>query len=106
MERSWWWKAVLYACAIILAFLYLVPTLVPEDKRPEFFKTHFTKRIQLGLDLQGGLHLEYEVNIDKAVASKTDRLSNDIEDLVKKKTPDVTVAREGRDDILVTFKNP
>jgi preprotein translocase subunit SecD len=106
MERSWWWKAVLYGCAIILAGLYLVPSVVPEDKRPEFFKTHFNKRIQLGLDLQGGLHLVYEVNIDKAVASKVDRLSNDIEDLVKKKTPDVTVAREGRDDILVTFKNP
>ena len=106
MERSWWWKAVLYGCAIILAGLYLVPSVVPEDKRPEFFKTHFNKRIQLGLDLQGGLHLEYEVNIDKAVSSKVDRLSNDIEDLVKKKTPDVTVAREGRDDILVTFKNP
>ena len=106
MERSWWWKAVLYGCAVILACLYLVPTLVPEEKRPEFFKTHFTKRIQLGLDLQGGLHLVYEVNIDKAVASKVDRMSNDIEDLAKKKSPDVSVSREGRDDILVTFKNP
>ena len=106
MERSWWWKAVLYGCAIILACLYLVPSVVPEDKRPEFFKRHFTKRIQLGLDLQGGLHLVYEVNIDKAVSGKVDRLSNEIEDVVKKKTPDVSVVREGRDDILITFKTP
>jgi preprotein translocase subunit SecD len=106
MERSWWWKAFLYGCAITLACLYLVPTLVPEEKRPEFFKTHFTKRIQLGLDLQGGLHLVYEVNIDKAVSSKLDRLANDVEDVIKKKTPDVSVVREGRDDILISFKNP
>ena len=106
MERSWWWKALLYGCAIVLAGLYLVPTVVPEEKRPAFFKDHFTKRIQLGLDLQGGLHLVYEVNIDKAVSSKVDRLSNDIEDAIKKKSPDVTVGREGRDDITVSFKNP
>ena len=106
MERSWWWKALLYGCAIVLAGLYLVPTVVPEEKRPAFFKDHFTKRIQLGLDLQGGLHLVYEVNIDKAVSGKVDRLSNDIEDAIKKKTADVTVGREGRDDIVISFKNP
>jgi len=47
-----------------------VPTVVPEEKRPAFFKDHFTKRIQLGLDLQGGLHLVYEVNIDKACRAR------------------------------------
>jgi preprotein translocase subunit SecD len=89
-----------------LACLYLVPTVVPEDKQPAFFKTHFHKRIQKGLDLQGGLHLVYTVDIDKAVSAKVDHLANEIEDAVKKKTPDVTVIHEGRDDIVVTFKNP
>lgn len=106
MERSWWWKAALYGAAIILAGLYLVPTVVPEEKRPDFFKTHFKKRIQLGLDLQGGLHLVYEVNIEKAVSGKVDRLANEIEDAIKKKGAEVSVTRERRDDILVTFKVP
>src|SRR4051794_5965073 len=106
MERSWWWKAVLYGAVTLLACLYLVPTVVPEEKQPAFFKTHFTKRIQKGLDLQGGLHLVYAVDIDKAVSAKVDHLANEIEDAIKKKTPDVTVVHEGRDDILVTFKNP
>ena len=52
MERSWWLKAALYGVAIILAVLYLVPTVVPEEKRPAFFQNYFTKRIQLGLDLK------------------------------------------------------
>jgi len=38
----------------------------------------------------------YEVNIHKAVSSKVDRLSNDIEDAIKKKSPDVTVAAKAR----------
>ena len=52
MERSWWWKAALYGAAIVLAVLYLVPTVVPEERRPAFFEKYFKKRIQLGLDLK------------------------------------------------------
>lgn len=106
MERSWWWKALLYGVVTIVSCLYLIPTVVPEEKRPAFFQKHFTKRIQLGLDLQGGLHLVYEVNIGKAVQAKADRFANEIEDAVKKKTQDVTISREGRDDVVVTFNNP
>jgi protein-export membrane protein SecD len=108
MERSWWWKATLYGFLVVLACLYLVPTIVPEDKQPSFIKKHFEKRIQLGLDLQGGLHLVYEVNVDKAVGSKVDRLASDIEDNLRKDkgVKDLTVTREGRDDIVFTFKTP
>ena len=106
MERSWWWKAALYGAAIVLAVLYLVPTVVPEEKRPAFFQKYFKKRIQLGLDLKGGLHLVYEVNIEKAVASKVDRLANEVDDALRKKGADFTVVRTGRDDIAVNFKVP
>jgi protein-export membrane protein SecD len=107
MERSWWWKALLYGALVVLACLYLVPTVVPEGKQPEIIHKYFQKRIQLGLDLQGGLHLVYEVHVDKAVSDKVDRIASEIEDrLVKKKVEGVTVSREGRDDIIATFKNP
>jgi preprotein translocase subunit SecD len=106
MERSWWWKAALYGAVTLLAVLYLIPTVVPEDKQPDFIKKHFQKRIQLGLDLQGGLHLVYEVNVDKAVASKVDRMSADLEDRLHKDkgVADLTVTREGRDDIVLVFR--
>ncbi|HVZ72191.1 MAG TPA: protein translocase subunit SecD [Polyangia bacterium] len=106
MERTWWWKAALYGFLTVLAGLYLVPTVVKDDRQPAFIKKHFTKKIQLGLDLQGGLHLVYEVNIDKAVASKVDRIASDIEDKLRKDkgVTDLVVNREGRDDITFTFK--
>jgi preprotein translocase subunit SecD len=107
MERSWWWKAALYGVAVTLAVLYLVPTFVTkEENLPSFIQKYFKKRIQLGLDLQGGLHLVYEVNIEKAVASKVDRLANDVDDALKKKGADANIVRSGRDDIAVTFKVP
>jgi preprotein translocase subunit SecD len=54
---------------------------------PAFFQKYFKKRIQLGLDLQGGLHLVYEVNIEKAVSSKVDRLANDVDDALGRRAP-------------------
>ena len=113
MERGWWWKAALYGVVTVLAVLYLVPTLVPEEKQPRIIRDHFQKKIQLGLDLQGGLHLVYAVNINKAVSDKVDRLSSEIEDRLRrdKGVNDVNVNRTddekaGRFDIVLTFKNP
>ncbi len=108
MERSWWWKAALYGFVTVLAVLYLIPTVVPEDKQPAFIQKHFQKRIQLGLDLQGGLHLVYEVDVDKAVSGKVDRIASDIEDRLHKDkgVGDLVVSREGRDEIVFTFKPP
>jgi preprotein translocase subunit SecD len=108
MERSWWWKATLYGVLTVLAGLYLVPTVVKDDSQPAFVKKYFTKKIQLGLDLQGGLHIVYEVNIDKAVASKVDRIATDVEDKLRKDkgVTDLAVNREGRDDMTFTFKPP
>ena len=84
MDRGWWWKAALYGFVTVLAVLYLVPTVVPDEKQPGFIKSHFQKKIALGLDLQGGLHLVYNVNVSKAVQDKADRLSSDIEDRLRK----------------------
>ncbi len=107
MERSWWWKAALYGAVAVIACLYLVPTVIPQpEKRPAFFQKHFTKRIQQGLDLKGGLHLVYEVNIQKAVSGKVDRLADGIEGALKKKGADVSLTREDRDDVILTFKKP
>src|SRR5262245_4017732 len=111
MERAWWWKAALYGFLTVLAVLYLLPTVVGEEKLPSFIKSHFQKKIQLGLDLQGGLHLVYEVNVSKAVSDKVDRLSSDIEDRLRrdKGVNELNVNREDQDghyDIVLTFKNP
>ena len=113
MERGWWWKAALYGLVTVLAVLYLVPTIVPEEKQPKFIRNHFQKRIQLGLDLQGGLHLVYAVNINKAVSDKVDRMSSEIEDRLRrdKGVAEVNVVRSddekaGHFDIILTFKNP
>ncbi len=106
MERSWWWKSLLFGAVTLLAVLYLAPSAFPDKPLPGFLGNVFSRKLQLGLDLQGGLHLVYEVNVDKAVTSKVDRLASDLEERIAEKTADFTITREGREDIVLTFNKP
>jgi preprotein translocase subunit SecD len=104
MERSWWWKALGILLLIVISVVYLLPGIVGEKALPSWYTKYVNKKIQLGLDLQGGIHLVYEVEVDKAVSDKADRLSADIEErLIKDKKVKVKILREGRDDIFVRF---
>jgi preprotein translocase subunit SecD len=106
MDRSWWWKAALYGFLTTLACLYLIPSVVPVEKQPQVVQRLFTKRIQKGLDLAGGLRLVYTVDMDKAVSAKLDQMTNVLEDNLHKKTKEVALIREGRDVIVVKFNKP
>jgi len=114
MDRSWVYRVVLYLLVTVVAAVFLIPTFASwagkDDSVPAFLQKHLQKKILLGLDLQGGLHLVYEVQVDKAVSDKADRLAGDIENkLVKDKkirSSDVHADRVGRDEILMKFTNP
>lgn len=61
---------------IIVAMVYVLPTLKPA------LWPH--KKINLGLDLQGGMHLALEVDSEKAVEGTIERISQEIRSLCKK----------------------
>lgn len=70
------WKLVFVLIVIVVAIIYLLPTIKPT------FWPH--KKINLGLDLQGGMHLVLEVETQKAVESNIERISQEIRSLCKK----------------------
>jgi preprotein translocase subunit SecD len=112
MDRSWVYRTTIYALLTMVALVLLTPTVASwtgkDDRLPPWFKKRVDKRIMVGLDLQGGLHLVYEVQVDKAVSDKADRLASDVEDKLRqeKKAKGVTSDRNGRDEIILTFKDP
>lgn len=96
MSGAWWSKVGLVIAVIIVANLSLVPTLypVPEENRnrpdevwPSWVQTlsdaFGDARITLGLDLQGGLHLQYQVDVDKAISDKVDQFASEIQRQVR-----------------------
>ena len=65
------------------------------------------KTINLGLDLQGGIHLMLGVEADKHVASQTDRAAEDLKSALERKGIGVRrIAREGDTTIQVELANP
>ena len=70
-------RASLIGLVVVVALIYLIPTISP--RLPAWWKALLpTDRVQLGLDLQGGMHLVLEVDVDKAVAAATERMAQEL----------------------------
>ena len=82
MEKAWYWKVLLVVLLTLGSGIYLLPTFIPE-KLPEWYTGFFDKRINLGLDLQGGIHLVLGVQVEKALEDKADQYANDFRDALK-----------------------
>ena len=74
--KNFSWKLVLVFGVIVAAIIYILPSLKP-DLWPH-------KQINLGLDLQGGMHLVLEVDTGKAIESTVERISQEIREQLKK----------------------
>lgn len=79
MDRKTKWRTFWLAAITALSVLILLPSVVGRQALPRWYTDVFDKKIQLGLDLQGGLHIVYSINLDKAVDDKSFELKRDLE---------------------------
>ncbi|OLB93166.1 MAG: protein-export membrane protein SecD [Candidatus Rokubacteria bacterium 13_1_40CM_68_15] len=92
MPRRIWVRIAIVSVVVLGSLWYLYPP---------------KKAINLGLDLQGGIHLVLGVETDKAVASQTDRAAEDLKAALERKGIGVTrIAREGSSTITVQLASP
>jgi preprotein translocase subunit SecD len=78
------WKLFVVAALFVLACFYLIPSITTE--LPSWWKAMGllpTEKIHLGLDLQGGVHLVLEVQTDKAVENRIERMAEDLRAAMK-----------------------
>lgn len=79
MDRKLKWRSFWLAVLAVFALLTLMPTLVPSEKMPPWLSGVFNRKVQLGLDLQGGLHIVYSIDLQKAVDDKATEIKRDLE---------------------------
>lgn len=70
------WRPILILGVILTAVVFVLPTI-----KPSLWPY---KAINLGLDLQGGMHLVLEVDTEKAVESTIDRIALELRQSMKK----------------------
>jgi preprotein translocase subunit SecD len=92
MPRRLWVRCSLVAVVVAASLWYLYPP---------------GKTINLGLDLQGGIHLVLGVDVDKYITTQTERAGEDLRAALERKGVGVKrVAREGLNRVAIELANP
>ncbi len=77
MDRSLKWRTLGLLLSMVLCVGVLAPTFAREGELPWWFP--FSKKINLGLDLQGGLHIVYSIDLDRAVEDRAHEIKRDLD---------------------------
>jgi preprotein translocase subunit SecD len=97
--KNFSWKLILVFGVIVAAIIYVLPTFHPG------LWPH--NQINLGLDLQGGMHLVLEVDTVKAVEGQVERISQEVRDQLKKeRIRKVSLDRIEGTKIAATINDP
>ena len=101
MDRSLRVRTLILGGILAFCVLYLAPTFMPKDSLPSWF---FKQQIQLGLDLQGGAHFVYSIDLNKAVDDKASEIKRDVEAKLADKKITATVTNPSVAPGAVTVK--
>jgi preprotein translocase subunit SecD len=97
-------RVILLLIATLVTGYYIAPSVAPVGGLPSLFPGVLPRaeRMNLGLDLQGGMHLVLEVQAEKAVENSTERLMEEARRILDKEKIGVSrLAREGKAEILL-----
>ncbi|MBW2038153.1 MAG: protein translocase subunit SecD [Deltaproteobacteria bacterium] len=106
MKGNFRWRLLLILFIFVGALIYFFPTLAGEIPTwwPKFFPQD---KIHLGLDLQGGMYLDLEVQTNKAVESSVETIKNDLKGHLKKERIFYTyLDRVQEEKIEIVLLNP
>jgi len=97
-------RVILLAIATLVTGYYILPSVAPVGSLPSLFPGILPRaeRVNLGLDLQGGMHLVLEVQAEKAVEGSIERLLEEARRLLDKEKIGVAhLVREGPSAIVL-----
>lgn len=96
MKKGILWRLLLIIATVIIALVFFLPNTPVFQSMPEWWKKNMPdKGIVLGLDLQGGLHLVFEVEGDKAVDIATERIVSTLNGVFERKNLEASAKKEG-----------
>jgi preprotein translocase subunit SecD len=116
MERNWFLRVALIVGVLLFSLYQLVPSwfyfhLAPDKRNgPEYDQSvpgwapSARKHLNLGLDLQGGIHLAMGVDVDRAVKAKVARRADEIGDFLREKNLPVEASAPSPDGTRIAVK--
>jgi len=87
------WKVVLISLVVLAGFLFTLPNFFSEDTLKSWPRWLPRNHLVLGLDLQGGAYLLYEVDRTKFVEQRLLTLKGDIRNALRRTRPRIDLTR-------------
>ena len=105
MKRGIRGRLLLLAVTVVISVIFFLPSTPWYKDFPDWWKKYLpSKGINLGLDLQGGMHLVLEVEEEKAVENLVDRSAENMKDLLaEKKFAVAEIKRIGFSEVSVVL---
>lgn len=92
MKKDFVWRITLIAVVTALSVIFYLPSTSLKGSLPEWLQKY---GIVLGLDLQGGVHLVYEVEGDKAVDITIERIASGLTHMFNEKKIEARAEKKG-----------
>ncbi len=99
MKKDFFWRVSLIVIATVLSIIFYLPSTGLNKSLPEWLQKY---GIVLGLDLQGGVHLVYEVDGDTAVDVTIERIASSLTNIFKEKKIEAEAGKAGSDIVVVS----
>ncbi len=100
------WRPIVVIIVLLTAIVYVLPTLQMAAKKIEQPTLWPKKKINLGLDLQGGMHLVLEVDTDKAVENTVNRAYDEVRSFIRKNNIRIKGIRQtNATTIMITLRD-
>ncbi len=96
-------RVTLLVLSALAALITLLPTVMP-DRLPDWWRRN-ASRINLGLDLQGGMHLLLEVDAPKAVQSVIAASASEVRETLRRREVGLATVEAQGETLAVTLQN-
>ena len=91
---------------MLLSIIFFIPSTSMYSSMPEWLKSSLPEKgITLGLDLQGGVHIVYEVDGDKAAEITTERIAGSLTNIFLDKKIEAKAEKQQMDIVITPADN-
>lgn len=97
MKQSWWMRFSFLLVLTVLAVLVIIPTTMKFNEESSY---PFKSKVNLGLDLQGGLYMVLGIDFKKVYADEVKGYGRKIESILKDRGIEISVGSVNLEDAM------
>src|SRR5262245_61916881 len=98
------WKVILVSCVVIAGILFALPNMFAKSTMAEMPRWLPHQQVNLGLDLQGGAHLLYQLDEQEMVQDWLNSFRDDVRETLRKDRVPYTDLRQDNNANTVSVK--